>query len=64
MGAGHIWPHVNVYAIGAGHIWPHVNVNAISNFEPLSFVLDNFFWYQIVRNQILCRNMHFKCRIF
>ena len=28
------------------------NVYAISNFLPSSLVLDNLFWYQIVRNQI------------
>ena len=36
--------------IGAGHFRPDVNVYAISNFLPLSFVLDYFFWYQIVRH--------------
>ena len=29
--------------IGAGHFRPDVNVYAISNFLPLSFVLDNLF---------------------
>ena len=42
----------------------HVNVYAISNFLPSSFVLDHFFWYEIVHNQILYRNMYFKSRIF
>ena len=49
--------------IGAEHFRPDVNVYAISNFLPLSFVLDNLFLYQIVRNQILYRNMYFKYRI-
>ena len=50
--------------IGAGHFRPDVNVYAISNFLPLSFVLDNLFWYQTVRNQILYRNVYFKSRIY
>ena len=47
-----------------GHFQPIANVYAISNFLPSSFVLDNFFWYQIVRNQLLYRNVYFKSRIF
>ena len=50
--------------IQAGHFHHNVNVYAISNFLPSSFVLDHFFWYQIVQNQILYRNMYFKSKIF
>ena len=44
--------------IQAGNFRPVANVYAISNFLPSSFVLHNFFWYLIVRNQILYRNMY------
>ena len=51
--------------IGKGHFRPNKNAYAISNFLPLSFVLDNFFcWYQIVQSQVLYRNMYFKCKYF
>ena len=50
--------------IVAGYFWPKVNVYVISNFLPLSFVLENFFGYQIVRNQMLYINTYFKSRIF
>ena len=50
--------------IRAWHFRPDVNVYVISNFLPLSFVLDNFFWYQIVCNQILYRNMYLNLEYF
>ena len=51
-------------AIGAGHFRLDVNVYAISNFLPSSFVLDNFFWYQIIRNQIPYRKMYLNQEYF
>ena len=50
--------------LGAVHFRLDVNVYAIFNFQPLSFVLDNFFWYQIVQNKIFYRDLYFKSRIF
>ena len=50
--------------IWVGYFRPHINVYETFNFLPSSFVLDCFFWYQIVRNQILYRNIYFKSKTY